>query len=121
MIAPTRRRRDLTDVEREYLRALADGERKGKDMRERLREYGVYEDRMKFYRVMQWLKHTGHVEAERIARDEGEYRGSQCIYTLTAAGKVEIGLPLECGEPQETACSDAECREQIERGRLCLV
>ena len=77
VITPTRKRRDLTDVELEYLWALADGERKGKDMRERLRECGVYEDRMKFYRVMQWLKQTGHVEAERIARDEGEYRGSQ--------------------------------------------
>ena len=118
MIAPTRKRRDLTDVEREYLQALAEGEMKGKELRELVHQKGLYETRMRFYRVIQWLKQGGLVEAERIARDPGEYRGAQCIYRLTAAGMEEMGLAQELGE---AAFTDDECREQIERGRLCLV
>ena len=73
-----------------YLEELATGVKKGKDLRTRLRTRGWRANRITFYRTIRMLKDAGLIEARRIPRDPGEYRGAQCVYQLTEPGWDEV-------------------------------
>ena len=80
----------VTPLQFAFLNELSTGIKTGKYLRERLRQYGLYKSRIAFYRLVRRLKLAGQITARRIPREKGEYRGAQCVYTLTKAGWDEL-------------------------------
>ena len=87
-----RTRPSVTPLQFAYLDVLSDGTHKGKELRDKLRRRGAYRSHLTFYRVIQRLKRAGLVSARRVPRDRGEYRGAQCEYTVTIAGRAAVAV-----------------------------
>ena len=82
----------VTSLQFSFLVVLMEKSLTGKQMRAELAECGVHKNEAAFWRVMQRLKQESLVEATRIARDEGEYRGSQAVYEITEGGRDAVAL-----------------------------
>ncbi len=120
MIAPTRAHPKLTSLQSKYLTALRDGKKTGKQMRRRLRRWGVRRSNGAFYRVIQRLKRRDLVTAEPAPPPKTKYRGPECFYELTANGRLVVGPKLTLLQSDVDRLTEQQCREQIEQARACL-
>ncbi len=120
MLTPTPPKPEPTPLELTYLDALRDGKKLGKQMRGRLRRWGVRGSKGAFYGVMKRLMDNGLVRSERAPRSKGPYRGPERYYELTDAGCDAFGPKLELVKDDDSRRADEECRKEIERARACL-
>ena len=120
MITPSRMFPELTPRQCEYLQALRDGRKTGKQMRARLRRRGIRGSNCVFYRSIQRLKNRGLIKTERPKKGSWKYRPQERFYKLTAAGSAVVGPRLELVNGGESRSVGQDFRAQIERARACL-
>ena len=120
MIAPTHDHPTLTDLQCEYLHALRDGKKLGKQVRGRLRRRGVRGSNSTFYRVMQRLKRRDLIKSEPAPRPKINYRGPEYFYLLTDAGHALVGPKLELHRGGGKKVRNKALRRELERVRACL-
>jgi DNA-binding PadR family transcriptional regulator len=109
-----------TDLQRKYLKALKDGKQTGKQMRRRLRRWGVRGSNGAFYRVVQRLKRDDLIKSEHVRKTDGEYRGQEYYYELTAAGSDLAGPKLELLKSEHKRPVKNAFRRAIQRARACV-
>ena len=73
-----------------FLAVLYLGPCTGREMRARLARRRVGGSAVAFFRVIQRLKKSELISAEKIDREPDEYPGKQCRYKLTRAGRREV-------------------------------
>ena len=120
MIAPTQPQPKLTELQCLYLTALRDGKRTGKQMRGRLRRWGVRGSNNAFYRVVKRLKQRALIKSEHLRKADDDYRGQEYYYELTSAGDEVAGTKLELLKSGATRRMNEAFRREIERVRACL-
>lgn len=82
----------VTPLQFVFLDVLSDGTLTGKEMRRKLRRRGACRSPIAFYRVIQRLKQAGLVTARRVPKDQGQFRGAQCKYSVTKAGRDAVAV-----------------------------
>jgi len=113
-------RTGLSAVHREYLKALSDGRRTGKQLRGRLRRNGVRGRNGAFYRLMQRLKAKGLVTSIPVRDINVDYRGPECFYELTDLGWQALEPKLELVDGEANQGDDCEANATSEQVRACL-
>jgi DNA-binding PadR family transcriptional regulator len=120
MTIATRSDQQVTPLQCEYLQALSDGRKTGKQMRGRLRRKGVRGSNGVFYRAVQRLKNRGLITTELPRKGSWKYRRQERFYILTAAGRGVVGPKLEVVKSESACLPEDRCRNKIERARACL-
>ena len=122
MIAPTRPQPKLTDLQYEYLNALRDGKKLGKQMRGRLRRWGVRGGNGAFYRVVKRLKDNGLIKSKRVPKSKRGTRPQEFFYELTDAAGALVGPKLELHRGGGKKVRNKALRRELERERVraCL-
>jgi DNA-binding PadR family transcriptional regulator len=92
MTSPPHASHIVTPLQFAFLTALSEKAMTGKQMRAELAQCGLHKKEAAFFRVIQRLKRDGLIKATRIPRDFDEYRGAQCEYELTRAGRDAVAL-----------------------------
>ena len=120
MIVPTRTQPKLTARQCLYLTALRDGKKTGKQMRGRLRRWGVRGSNGSFYRVVQRLKRRALIKSKHVGTSKPSYKGQEYYYELTARGFEVAGPKLELLKRGKNGPAEQQWRQQIEQARACL-
>jgi len=119
VIAPTRTQSELTARQCEYLEALRNRKRTGKQMRGWLRRRGIRGSNVVFYRAIQRLKNRGLIKTERPKKGSWKYRPQERFYALTAAGSASVGPKLKLLNGGESRRVGQDFSKQLERARTC--
>lgn len=110
----------VTDLQLKYLNALSDGRKLGKQMRRRLRRWGVRRSNGAFYRVIQRLKRDGLVKSEHVRKSDEDYRGHEYYYELTDAGSRLVGPKLALRKRGAAIVVNETLRKLANRVRACF-
>ena len=94
MVVVTSPNREVTELQLKYLTALRDGKKLGKQMRGRLRRWGVRGGNGAFYRVVKRLKDNGLLKSERVPKSKRGTRPQEFFYELTHEGSDVAGPEL---------------------------
>ena len=86
---------DLTHLQYLVLEELEDGERSGRDLRQKLEEYGVRKSSPAFYQLMARLEKADYVRGKYVPRFVGDQNLRERTYTVTPTGIATLASVRE--------------------------